>query len=86
MEEIEDKFLEEGFKLKPFTKEDLKGMKHDADFCDSCVYAENCETLEDQNKKAMFRDGIQDVSGIWGCTIHTTEEQALEDMEEEEIV
>jgi len=68
--------------LQPFTKKDAEEMRQAQEkFCNTCAFVGDCTTLEDQNIKALFRDGIKDVSEIWGCTIHKTEDEALEEME-----
>ena len=69
--------------MKPFTKSDKEQMKQaEEKFCNTCAFLEDCTTIDDQNIKSQFRDGISNISEIWGCTIHTTEDEFLENIEE----
>ena len=69
--------------LRPFTKKDAEEMKQsEQKFCSTCAFIEDCTTIDDQNVKSQFRDGISDISDVWGCTIHKTEDEALSEMEE----
>lgn len=72
--------------LRPFTKKDAEEMKQsEQKFCSTCAFIEDCTTIDDQNIKSQFRDGISDISEVWGCTIHKTEDEYLNCTEDETV-
>ena len=74
--------LQETQTMKPFTKSDKEAMQQSQEkFCSTCAYISDCTTFEDQSVKAQFRDGVEDISELWGCTIHRTEDELLSEME-----